>query len=293
MAYRTIDPRMWSDDKFRRLSDDGKMLFVYLVTCPHCRIGGIYLLDKLYAMADLGWSEKRLEKAFPELTISGMALYDEENRVILLPNFLKYDKAENPNQVKAIISNLESLPYSLLTDKFLGLLEQLTKPFAKPFIEQFRKRFTKPDSDSDSGTDTDTGTDTAPGANPSSSADADLPALWNRICTSLPKCEKLTEKRKTHVRARLKEHSPSAWEGIFQRIEASPFLRGENDRGWKADFDWIIKAPDNAVKVLEGKYDGGRNGTGPKGEHGQHRGDGVKAQPGKYDGLATIIDIDQ
>lgn len=28
---------------------------------------------------------------------------------------------------------------------------------------------------------------------------------------------------------------------------------GVNDRGWKADFDFLIKV-NNAVKVLEGKY---------------------------------------
>jgi len=90
---------------------------------------------------------------------------------------------------------------------------------------------------------------------PASSADADLPSLWNRVCTSLPKCSKLTPKRKAWIKARLKEHSPDAWKGIFARIEASPFLTGQNDRGWKASFDWIIKSPDNAVKVLEGRYD--------------------------------------
>ena len=30
---------------------------------------------------------------------------------------------------------------------------------------------------------------------------------------------------------------------------------GVNDRGWKADFDFLIKV-NNAVKVLEGKYNG-------------------------------------
>ena len=31
------------------------------------------------------------------------------------------------------------------------------------------------------------------------------------------------------------------------------FYYGVNDRGWKADFDFLIKV-NNAVKVLEGKY---------------------------------------
>ncbi len=40
---------------------------------------------------------------------------------------------------------------------------------------------------------------------------------------------------------------------MFTQMAASPFLCGENDRRWVADFDWIVK-PGNAEKVLEGKY---------------------------------------
>ena len=42
-------------------------------------------------------------------------------------------------------------------------------------------------------------------------------------------------------------------------------MKGENDRNWRADFDWIMK-PTNMCKVLEGKYDdkgGPDNGNEP------------------------------
>ena len=37
----------------------------------------------------------------------------------------------------------------------------------------------------------------------------------------------------------------------------SGFLIGHNDRGWTADFDFIIR-PDKAVKLLEGQYNNKR-----------------------------------
>ena len=40
----------------------------------------------------------------------------------------------------------------------------------------------------------------------------------------------------------------------FQRADTSAFLSGQGERGWKADFDWMIRE-DNLLKVLEGKYD--------------------------------------
>jgi len=44
------------------------------------------------------------------------------------------------------------------------------------------------------------------------------------------------------------------WEAAIERICKSDFCLGQNDRGWKADFDWFLK-PDNVARVMEGKYD--------------------------------------
>jgi len=39
------------------------------------------------------------------------------------------------------------------------------------------------------------------------------------------------------------------------RAQQTPFLCGEGDRGWKADFDWFIANDRNVIRVLEGRYD--------------------------------------
>jgi hypothetical protein len=41
-----------------------------------------------------------------------------------------------------------------------------------------------------------------------------------------------------------------------KKAAQTPFLAGENDRGWKANFDWLISNDTNHVAILEGKYDG-------------------------------------
>lgn len=61
-----------------------------------------------------------------------------------------------------------------------------------------------------------------------------------------------------------------AWRAYCHAIRGSPFLLGENDRGWRADFDFALK-PRNISKILEGGYDRssyGRNGpaAGGRGE---------------------------
>ena len=83
----------------------------------------------------------------------------------------------------------------------------------------------------------------------------DLFVLFLNTTKNLPQPRELTPARERKAQLRLRERSLSEWKDIFERMDATPFLCGDNDRGWRATFDWIITTQDNAAKVLEGKYD--------------------------------------
>jgi len=109
------------------------------------------------------------------------------------------------------------------------------------------------------------GADGADGAPPvSKSRVEDFVELWNtHTLPPVARCRELTSTRRRHVKARLTERKLEEWVTVFDRIQASSFCRGANERGWKASFDWVSGSPDVAVKVLEGKYDD-RNGSTQK-----------------------------
>ena len=90
--------------------------------------------------------------------------------------------------------------------------------------------------------------------------------LYNEICVSFSKIQKIDGARRKAVAARFKTYpNIETFETLFRKTEASSFMKGENDRNWRADFDWIMK-PTNMCKVLEGKYDdkgGPDNGNEP------------------------------
>lgn len=71
----------------------------------------------------------------------------------------------------------------------------------------------------------------------------------------LPQATTLTPTRKRQLSARLKEHGAESWQRALANVEASPFLRGENDRGWRASLDFILQAS-SYTKLLDGAYDG-------------------------------------
>jgi len=83
--------------------------------------------------------------------------------------------------------------------------------------------------------------------------------FWNLHCGQLPKARALSEERKKKCTERLSH--PGNWAKDFfeavPKAASTPFLLGQTDRGWKADFDWIIRNDVNVLRILEGKYDGG------------------------------------
>ena len=86
-------------------------------------------------------------------------------------------------------------------------------------------------------------------------------SMYHKICISYPSVKVINEDRKKAIKARLKTYSLDDFKALFEKAEASAFLKGGNDRNWSADFDWLIK-DSSMAKVLEGKYDkrsGGRN----------------------------------
>ena len=81
----------------------------------------------------------------------------------------------------------------------------------------------------------------------------------------------ISEKRKASIRARIREHGVEAFKEMIQRAAKSNFLKGDNDRGWTATFDWLIK-PSNFQKTLEGNYDNkNQHNNGRPGPSGQNR----------------------
>lgn len=79
--------------------------------------------------------------------------------------------------------------------------------------------------------------------------------IYNEECTNLPKCLKITKKRKVAINKCLKEKiDEEVFREICIKANQSNFLIGENDRNWKADFDFVTRS-DKAMQILEGKYE--------------------------------------
>lgn len=88
-----------------------------------------------------------------------------------------------------------------------------------------------------------------------SSIYATIRELYNSVCGSYPRLVKMSDARKKAISARLKTgYTLDDFRTLFEKAEASDFLKGANKRNWSATFDWLI-CDSNMAKVLDGNYD--------------------------------------
>lgn len=87
--------------------------------------------------------------------------------------------------------------------------------------------------------------------------------LYHSVCTSYPSVKTLSEARRKAIKARLNTYSLDDFRTLFEKAEASAFLKGSNDRNWTANFDWLIKDA-NMAKVIDGNYDKQQRPKGSK-----------------------------
>ncbi len=90
--------------------------------------------------------------------------------------------------------------------------------------------------------------------------------LWNDFAERIghPRVQLLSKARRKSLAKRLAECGGiEGWRVALSKVEASAFLLGKNDRGWRADFDFMLQAK-SFTRLMEGCYDdkGRREGGG-------------------------------
>lgn len=94
----------------RRVSDDARLLALYLLTGQHTNMIGCFRLPDGYVSEDLSWTPERVSKGFDELSANGFATRDFSSKWVLIRNFLSWNSIENPNQGIAALRLFDQVP---------------------------------------------------------------------------------------------------------------------------------------------------------------------------------------
>lgn len=252
--YRKVDPKIWNDAKFRSLSDNGKLVFFFLLTHPHMTPLGAMRASIPGLAWEMGWKEK----AFREVLSKAMAKADEKACFVWLPKFLKYNKPESPNVVKAWLKCIDDLPECDMKNEALQKVKAFLKALPETFLEALPKALLKDfaktslNQEQEQEQEQDIEEDTVPLC-----PHKDIVTIYHEILPELPKVKEWTEERQNALRARWREDGKRQtldwWKGFFEHVGGSRFLMGDNGSKWQPNLEWLVQKK-NFINVIEGKY---------------------------------------
>ena len=87
-------------------------------------------------------------------------------------------------------------------------------------------------------------------------------SLYNLMAkeNGLSIAQKVNGVRPKKLRARLKDCGGiEGWKVALEKVATNPWLKGENDKGWRADLDFMLQEK-SFTKIMEGAYERGKGG---------------------------------
>jgi hypothetical protein len=154
--YAKVDRRIWNDERFRSLSERGKLVFLFLLTHPAMTMLGAMRATLPGLAAELELPTKAFQEAFGEALSKAIVKHDLGASFIWLPNFLKYNKPESPNVVRSWPDAFDLIPECGLKcelyEQLKGFIKGLSEGFREAFAEAFPKGYANDYAESVTGT---------------------------------------------------------------------------------------------------------------------------------------------
>jgi hypothetical protein len=262
--YGKVYATFWSSQTTHTLSDDGKLLALYLMTCSHSTIAGVFRLPDGYVAEDIGWDQSRVQKGFAELLAKGFANRCETTKWVWVVKHLEWNKPENPNQRKSAAKIAHSIPdecawkpaFMRACAESLGIELPATAngstTVAEPLLNQEQKQEQEIEPNGSVGS-----ADRLPRCDTQSVVD-----LYHEVLPELPAVRLMNDQRRKAVSSlwkfvltsrrgdgeRRATTAPEAMDwirGYFTRARDNDFLMGRGYKapgheGWQCDFDFLL-----------------------------------------------------
>ena len=139
--YGRIETNFWQNEKIRCLTEGGRMLYLYLLTCPHGNSAGCFVLHDGYIQADLSWSSERVTKHVTELVRGGFIERDEGTSLTRIIGWWGHNTLENQNVAKGTIKIMRALPRCQVFFNAVNDLKRFDTESVNALVNTFRNEF--------------------------------------------------------------------------------------------------------------------------------------------------------
>ncbi|HSW68534.1 MAG TPA: conserved phage C-terminal domain-containing protein [Gammaproteobacteria bacterium] len=138
--YGSVHISFWENSETQNLSDQAKLLAIYLLTGPHTNMAGVFRLPDGYIKEDLGWDIETVKNTFHELSQIDFLTRDDERGWLVIHQFLKWNPIQNPKQGVGIQKIFKMIPtQSSVLNPFVNGLLEYGKSLSEEFVEDLQK----------------------------------------------------------------------------------------------------------------------------------------------------------
>lgn len=277
---RIVDTAFWTDGKVDEFSPEDKYFMLYLLTNPFSTQLGIYEISIKQVAFQMGYSMDAVKVLIERFENKyHMIFYSSETNEIAIKNFLRHSIIKGGAPVRDClikemrkVKNKELISKVFAHIKGMDTLNETVKNIIAEYeenndtIKYSNEKDNKNDNENDNDNDVSSTyrgriVDESFTPPPPKKVDCQqIIDLFNSICVSFPSVRSLSDARRKAIKARLNTYSIEQFKAMFEIAEASSFLKGQNGRNWRANFDWLIK-DSNFAKVLDGNYSDKKTGT--------------------------------
>lgn len=167
--YGKVSPQFWIGETGKQLRGDAnaQVLALYLMTCPHSTMTGVFHCPILYMAHETGMGIEGATKALARLSEVGFCQYDEASETVFVVRMAAYQIGEslkpNDNRVAGLRKEVERMPESRAKSRFLsvygvafGLVEpgkkgRASKGPRKPLVSQEQEQEQEQEKEPSSG----------------------------------------------------------------------------------------------------------------------------------------------
>lgn len=145
--FRKVDAGTWGDARFAALSQDAKLLWLYLLTGPEVTsLPGLIVAGRAHLSEVMGWDVPRFDTAFAELGAEDeegtpMAKADWAKRVVWLPRSHKYNRPTNSNVIAGWADHWRVVPECSIKVEAYHTLRMVAESLGGHYSETFGRVF--------------------------------------------------------------------------------------------------------------------------------------------------------
>jgi len=142
--YSCLYREIWDDKKFYTLSEQAKLVYLFLISCPMGNGLGCFKAGMAAMIEEMRYTDKGFKKGFNEGLEEGLFEYNAEARVLLIPTYFNRNLVTNPNGIRSLAKDFSKLPDCDLKDKCYQIVKAFVEGSKEGFKEAFNERFEEP-----------------------------------------------------------------------------------------------------------------------------------------------------